>query len=534
VRSPSLILAVSLALPCAFRAQAQQCDTVSSRTSMSAFAGARIRSIRIVTQSPPSFPGLASALDNLHVRTREATVRRQLLFTAGDPLDTLAVGESVRRLRHLRYLRDVELRGVRCDAGPVDLVVSTRDDWSVKPKVQVRSAKSEIGLTERNLLGSGRELAMHVRSQQGRIGVGVTFSDPWFLGSRFGATLSQDSYRDGQEWGALVRLREESVLAPLGAELGGTVLVYQPTGLGKDDFERAAAHLLVRRPLFETRSAVTSLLGGAETERAELAAAVDAPIVGPRRADRNFMGLSVGVDRASVGYDTLTWLLPNKAIVDVPLSLETDAVIGLGRDLVRDVPMMHVDLWSGKAWLPSRRSLAVADLWASGYASSGRWDAATFRGSLAFYQAATRGFWTTRFTAERLLNPDPDLRTFVTIDPTASLLPDRRRLAAGAIGFTAERDVRLRPLTRSWALDGAIFGAASSRWESVAPSPEHTDVAVLGLGLRLTPTRLGRATARLDVGVPFSRSPVAKRGVYVGIGLSPWWGDERHRPSRRD
>src|SRR5689334_15300003 len=99
---------------------------------MSAFAGSRIGSIRIVTQSPPGFPGLASALDNLHVRTREATVRRQLLFTAGDRLDTLAVGESVRRLRHLRYLRDVELRGVRCANGPVDLVVSTRDDWSVK------------------------------------------------------------------------------------------------------------------------------------------------------------------------------------------------------------------------------------------------------------------------------------------------------------------------------------------------------------------------------------------------------------------
>ena len=94
--------------------------------------------------------------------------------------------------------------------------------------------------------------------------------------------------------------------------------------------------------------------------------------------------------------------------------------------------------------------------------------------------------------------------------------------------------MRLRPLTRSWALDGAVFGAASTRWLSVAPGPEHTDVGILGLGLRLTPTRLGRATARLDVGYPVSSSPLAKRGLYVGIGLSPWWGDERHRPSRRD
>src|SRR5262245_61259522 len=156
---------------------AQQCDSVSSRTSLSAFAGAPIRSLQIRTQSPPGFPGMARVLDNLHVRTREATVRRQLLFTVGDTLDTLAVGESIRRLRHLRYLRDVELLGVRCDRGPVDLVVATRDDWSVKPKVQVRSSgKSEVGVTERNLLGSGRELSMHVRNQQGRIGVGMTLN----------------------------------------------------------------------------------------------------------------------------------------------------------------------------------------------------------------------------------------------------------------------------------------------------------------------------------------------------------------------
>ena len=196
--------------------------------------------------------------------------------------------------------------------------------------------------------------------------------------------------------------------------------------------------------------------------------------------------------------------------------------------------MIHLDLWSGKAWLPSRHSLAVADVWALGYASSTGIDAATLRGSLAYYHAATRGFWMTRFTAERLVNPDPDVRSFVTIDPTTRVLPDGRRLAAAGLGFTTERDVRLRPLTRSWALDGAVFASASSRWQTATPGAEHTDVALLGVGLRLSPARLGRATARFDVGYPISRSPLAKHGLYFGIGLSPWWGDDRHRPSRRD
>jgi hypothetical protein len=238
---------------------------------------------------------------------------------------------------------------------------------------------------------------------------------------------------------------------------------------------------------------VTSLLTGVETERAELTAGTNALIAGPTRANRNFLGLSIGAARSSVAYDTLTWMLPNKGIVDVPLSFETEAVVGLGREFVRDVPMMHVDLWAGKAWLPSRRSLAVADLWALGYASSGQFDAATLRASLGYFRAAARGFWATRLTAERLVNPDPDVRSFVTIDPTTPLLPDGERLAQSAVGFSVERDVTLFPLSRSWALNGALLadrlsrGGAHGRGDSRARFPPDADAA----GSRDGPPRRG-------------------------------------------
>ena len=79
------------------------------------------------------------------------------------------------------------------------------------------------------------------------------------------------------------------------------------------------------------------MLGGVETERAELTAGTNALIAGPTRTNRNFLGLSIGAARSSVAYDTLTWMLP-EGIVDVPLSFETEAVVGLGREVVRDVP----------------------------------------------------------------------------------------------------------------------------------------------------------------------------------------------------
>ena len=144
MKSLTVAAAVLAFLSSASLGRAQQCDTVKSRTSMSEFAGAAHPFRSGCYAGASEFPGLARALDGLHVRTRAATVRRQILFAPGDTVDTLAVGESIRRLRRLRYLRDVEAEAAfAAGSGLVDLVLTTRDDWSVKPKVQVRSPGSQ-------------------------------------------------------------------------------------------------------------------------------------------------------------------------------------------------------------------------------------------------------------------------------------------------------------------------------------------------------------------------------------------------------
>src|SRR5919201_5364364 len=109
---------------------AAQCDSVVSRTALAAFSGAPIRSLRIVTLAMTPMPGPVHLFDNLHVRTRASTIRRQLLFAAGDTVDTLRVAESLRRLRRLRYLADAAVEARRCGAdGGVDVTVTTRDVW---------------------------------------------------------------------------------------------------------------------------------------------------------------------------------------------------------------------------------------------------------------------------------------------------------------------------------------------------------------------------------------------------------------------
>jgi hypothetical protein len=292
---------------------------------------------------------------------------------------------------------------------------------------------------------------------------------------------------------------------------------------------------------------VTSLQAGLEYERSGLVAGPATLRVGSERVRREVGAVDVGLRRRSLAFDTLTWLLPGDALVDVPLAGEFDAVLGLGRQTVAATPLAHLDLWAGRMWRPGAASLLVTDLWGSGYRTPGRLSAGTLRGSIAYYRAAPRGLWSARLGAEWLLDPDPDLRAMITADPTAGALPPHGRLAEAVVALSVERGVRLRPLSRSWALDGAAFGAVSSRWDpAVSRSPagvpaigsdgelERLDLGVVGVGLRLTPTRLGRATARLDLGYPLLRSPGVRARPFVALGISPWLEQGRHRDGRTD
>ena len=144
------------------------CEHVTSLTSLAPLSGSRIRSIAVVTLPPPALPGPAAMMDWVHVQTRGGTVRRQLLFTAGDTLDTLRVAETLRRLRRQRYLGAAVVDGVRCDGqSDVELTVTTRDEWSTKASLQVRSgARSGCTLRAARKIPLARKSASRVQGRE--------------------------------------------------------------------------------------------------------------------------------------------------------------------------------------------------------------------------------------------------------------------------------------------------------------------------------------------------------------------------------
>ena len=530
-------LPAAIALLCATRPlPAQGCATETSRTSLAALSGRQIRELRIVTLAPVALPWPAAIIDRLHMRTLSATVRRQLLFAPGDTVDTLKVAESLRRLRSQRYITDAWLDGRHCAGDDaVDLTLTTRDAQSTRPRLKVGSSSSTlVGIEERNLLGTGREASLYLRADGSRVGAGLLLRDPWVPGTNLSASGRLDSFRDGREWLLSVATRRRSVFDRWHAELEASHSMRGSLAVPEDAFRRQAAVLLVGRRISATPQRVVSLLVGAEAARARLFSAPAAAIVGPSAVRRSFLGLDVGVRRESASYDTVSWLMPGRGLLDVPRGSEGEVIIGVGEDFASRRPMLHVDLWGGRMWLPDRRHLIVGDLWGSGYLQDRQWEAATVRASLALYRQASRGVWVARLAGERLFNPDPDVRTLTTSDPTLAAFSTRSRMAEAALAGSLERTVRLAGLTRSVALEGALFGAGSVRWAPVSPNLDRLHVLVLGAGLRVAPTKAGRGTVRLDVGYPVVRSPELRPRPYLAFSVAPWLGALRHRDGRRE
>jgi len=110
-----------------------------------------------------SIPGennwLYQLANRWHIMTRESVIFAQLLFRAGQPYSRRVLDESERILRRNNYLYDAKITPVAVSEGKVDIVVWTRDLWTLNPGLSVSRKggenKTRVSLTEQNLLGMG-------------------------------------------------------------------------------------------------------------------------------------------------------------------------------------------------------------------------------------------------------------------------------------------------------------------------------------------------------------------------------------------
>ena len=212
-----------LALP--FRLAAQV--PADSAGAPSASTGDTLRAVELDRRDifDPDERGWIARVGNaLHIQTRAATIRRELLFHPGEPYDSARVAESERNLRGLAVFRRVKIDTVRTDSGLVARVL-TKDGWSTKADWRFRSTGGEvaytIGLVEDNLLGTASSAAVRYRKTPDRTSVTLGFRRPRLFAGKVGLAAVYENRSDGRVSGLAVEQPFYSLTSRFGFRVEG-------------------------------------------------------------------------------------------------------------------------------------------------------------------------------------------------------------------------------------------------------------------------------------------------------------------------
>jgi hypothetical protein len=510
---------------------------VESRAALATLSGARITSVEIVSDGP-ELPGPARYFRGLHPVSRDATLRRQLLFAPGDTVDTLLVGETMRRLRRQRLFSDVVLLAKQCEsASGVALTLQTRDNWSLRPTARLRTPSNlSLGVEERNFLGTGRAVVLTSEMTTRGAGAALTLNDPWLFGSDVAGSLRIASLAGSHTVRAGVRNHEYSVFDRWKVEAGASRLSFGDTSSTDRALHTLGGAVSIGRRVGNAPYAVTMVSVGVEFDSAAIISSSRRSPVSSEPHVRSFLGADVGVNRRTAAFDTASWVVPGRGFLDVPLGWEGDAVLGTGWQREAHVPAMRADAWLGRVWLPARGQIVMIDAWSSGYIGRGIDANHIERLSTAWYGQASRGMWGARLTAERLLELDPDLR-FLSLMPSADYSAPALRGYMGRSGRSlagsVERAVHLFQAGAASVVDAGGFVAGSYRWQVEDAPDNQLRAGVVGARLRVLSANGAVSSVRVDVGYPVILSEMLERKPFVVVVFGTLFDVSRQRDGKR-
>ena len=156
------------------------------------------------TSDPREAYGLYRLANRLHYATREGTIRRQLLFAAGERLVAQRLEETERLLRTRQYLNDAWIVPVRYDAehNVADVAVTVRDVWTLNPNISFGHAggasHTRFELEDKNPFGLGVDTSLGRSRDVDRTSTLFSYSDPDVGGSWLHLGLGYAYNSDGK------------------------------------------------------------------------------------------------------------------------------------------------------------------------------------------------------------------------------------------------------------------------------------------------------------------------------------------------
>ena len=163
--------------------------------------------------------------NKLHVMTRERVIRRDLLFRPGDAVDPQLLVRNQQLLRSRRYISDadIELRPDPEDSTRVDVLVRTRDSWTITADAGLHGeGRTMFGVYDANIFGWGNSLKIKTHFNRKNFDYGgniVEYEIPNVLGTFYTADFSAG--RDFYNSELKIGLRKEFI-RPTDYEVGVT------------------------------------------------------------------------------------------------------------------------------------------------------------------------------------------------------------------------------------------------------------------------------------------------------------------------
>ena len=148
---------------------------------------------------------LFSLADHLHKRTRESTVRAQLLFRSGDRYSRRLLDETARNMRlNNSFIREPYIRPVRYHDGLVDIEVTTHDVWTLQPALNYSrsggASATGIDISDANFLGLGKYAEIGHGNNVDRSTNYIDWADPNVWGSHWIDGFLYSNNSDGTVW----------------------------------------------------------------------------------------------------------------------------------------------------------------------------------------------------------------------------------------------------------------------------------------------------------------------------------------------
>jgi hypothetical protein len=172
-------------------------------------SGKQIRSIDIVVLDifdlslPEENTWLYRKLNQLQRNTRDKTIRRQLLFREGDMLDEGLVEETERLLNRRDYVLAVAIVPTEICEDSVDVAVLIRDAWVLEPQIfygrDGGEDESGFGIKDGNFLGSGDAFSISYKTTAERNSIAYRYLTRRLFNRRIEGELLHEETSDGHQ-----------------------------------------------------------------------------------------------------------------------------------------------------------------------------------------------------------------------------------------------------------------------------------------------------------------------------------------------